>query len=112
MTETAEKTSDIPGDLPDWPRQQLRGHALEGYRYTSKEFADKEWDGIWTRVWLLLGRESEMPNPGDWKQEEVGRESILMVRQDDGSIKAYYNICQHRGQRLVGRNSLNGRRKT
>ena len=101
MTDTAEQTSDIPGDLPDWPQQKVRGHALEGYRYTSKEFADKEWDGIWTRVWLLLGRESEMPNPGDWQQEEVGRESILMVRQDDGSIKAYYNICQHRGQRLV-----------
>ena len=61
MTDTAEQTSDIPGDLPDWPRQKVRGHALEGYRYTSKEFADKEWDGIWTRVWLLLGRESEMP---------------------------------------------------
>ena len=91
----------IPGDLPDWPQQSLRGHKLEGYRYTSSEFAEQEWETIWTRVWLLLGREDEMPNPGDWQQEEVGRESILMVRQTDGSIKAFYNVCQHRGQRLV-----------
>lgn len=57
---------------------------------------------MWTKVWLLLGRESEMPNPGDWQKEDVGPESILMVRQEDMSIKAFYNVCQHRGNRLVG----------
>lgn len=56
---------------------------------------------MWTKVWLLLGRESEMPEPGDWQREDVGPESILMVRQDDKSIKAFYNVCQHRGNRLV-----------
>ncbi len=96
-----EKGPELPGDLPDWPQQSLRGHALEGYRYTSAEFAAQEWKHIWTKVWLLLGREDEMPKPGDWQQEEVGRESILMVRQQDGSIKAFYNVCQHRGHRLV-----------
>ena len=53
------------------------------------------------RVWLLLGRESELPNPGDWQREEVGAESILMVRQKDGGVKAFYNVCQHRGNPLV-----------
>ena len=102
MKSSTEKvTHAMPGDLPDWPTQSLRGHKLDGYRYTSAEFAQREWDSIWTRVWLLLGREDEMPNPGDWQQEEVGAESILMVRQADGSIKAFYNVCQHRGQRLV-----------
>lgn len=87
--------------LPDWPRQVLRGHALEGRRYTSREFFEKEWEGMWTKVWLLLGREQEMPNPGDWQREDVGPESFLMVRQEDDSIKAFYNICQHRGNQLV-----------
>lgn len=91
----------LPCDLPEWPQQSLRGHSLEGYRYTSRDFAELEWQNIWTKVWLLLGREDEMPNPGDWQQEEVGRESILMVRQVGGAIKAFYNVCQHRGQRLV-----------
>ena len=84
-----------------WPEQKLRGHRIPGSRYTSKEFAQKEWDGMWTKVWLLLGRESEMPNFGDWQMEEVGAESILMVRQKDGSVKAFYNVCQHRGNPLV-----------
>ncbi len=96
-----ETRQELPSDLPDWPQQSLRGHALDGYRYTSAEFAEQEWEHIWTKVWLLLGREDEMPKPGDWQQEEVGRESILMVRQKDGSMKAFYNVCQHRGHRLV-----------
>ena len=98
---TQQHTGPVPPDVPDWPRQALRGHRLEGYRYTSAEFAGQEWENVWTRVWLLLGREDEIPNPGDWQMEEVGSESILMVRQPDGSIKAFYNVCQHRGQRLV-----------
>ncbi len=87
--------------LPSWPQQKLRGHRLEGYRYTSRDFADTEFEHMWTRVWLLLGRESEMPQPGDWQREDVGRESILMVRQQDSTIKAFYNVCQHRGNQLV-----------
>ena len=88
-------------EIPDWPAQKSRGNRSEGSRYTSAEFFAREWEGMWTKVWLLLGRESEMPNPGDWQREDVGPESILMVRQSDGSIKAFYNVCQHRGNQLV-----------
>ncbi len=91
----------MSNELPDWPVQTLRGHPIEGSRYTSAEFFAKEWEQMWTRVWLLLGRESELPEPGDWQREDVGPESIVMVRQNDGSIKAFYNVCQHRGNRLV-----------
>jgi phenylpropionate dioxygenase-like ring-hydroxylating dioxygenase large terminal subunit len=88
-------------EIDSWPEQHLRGHKIEGSRYTSREFMEREWEGMWTRVWLLLGRESELPNPGDWQREEVGAESILMVRQKDGGVKAFYNVCQHRGNPLV-----------
>ena len=96
-----EPIDGIPSDLPDWPVEDVPAHKLDGYRYTSREFMEQEWEHMWTKVWLLLGREDEIPNPGDWQAEDVGRESILMVRQKDGSIKAFYNVCQHRGQRLV-----------
>ena len=87
--------------LDSWPEQSIRGHSIPGSRYTCRDFMEKEWEGMWTRVWLLLGRESELPEPGDWQMEPVGREEILMVRQQDGSIKAFYNVCQHRGNPLV-----------
>ncbi|MDA0978447.1 MAG: aromatic ring-hydroxylating dioxygenase subunit alpha [Proteobacteria bacterium] len=87
--------------IDDWSDQVTRGHMIEGYRYTSKEFFAKEWEGMWTKTWLLLGREAELPNHGDWQMEEVGPEEILMARQKDGSVKAFYNVCQHRGNPLV-----------
>ena len=87
--------------LDTWPEQSIRGHSISGSRYTSRDFMEQEWEGMWTRVWLLLGRESELREPGDWQMEPVGREEILMVRQQDGSIKAFYNVCQHRGNPLV-----------
>ena len=91
----------ISTQIQAYPEQQTRGSRLEGYRYTSREFLAQEWEGMWTRVWLLLGRESELPEPGDWQMEPVGPEEILMVRQADGSVKAFYNVCQHRANPLV-----------
>ncbi len=90
-----------PDIIASWPEQTLRGHRIPGDRYTSKAFADEEFEQMWTKVWLLLGRESELPNPGDWQREDVGPESFLMVRQKDNSVKAFYNVCQHRGNPLV-----------
>ncbi len=88
-------------EIESWPEQRTRGHRIPGHRYTSPAFFEQEWEHMWTRVWLLLGRESQLPNPGDWQMEEVGPEAILMVRQKDGSVKAFYNVCQHRGNPLV-----------
>ncbi len=96
--------------LPDWPAPKLRGNRLPGHRYTSRAFFEQEWERMWTRVWLLLGRESEIPEAGDWQREDVGPESFLMVRQADGGIKAYYNVCQHRGARLVTEEKGHARR--
>jgi len=84
-----------------YPEQETRGSLLEGSRYTSIDFFRQEWEGMWTKVWLLLGRESQLPNSGDWQMEPVGPEEILMVRQADGTVKAFYNVCQHRGNPLV-----------
>jgi phenylpropionate dioxygenase-like ring-hydroxylating dioxygenase large terminal subunit len=42
-----------------------------------------------------------MAEPGDFQVEDVGPESFVMIRQDDGSIRAFYNVCQHRGSRLL-----------
>jgi phenylpropionate dioxygenase-like ring-hydroxylating dioxygenase large terminal subunit len=69
-------------------------------RYTSPEFAALEWERMWTRVWLLAGRASDIPEPGDYFTFEIGPESILVIRQPDGGLAARYNVCMHRGNRL------------
>lgn len=49
-------------------------------RYTSADFARREWEGMWTKVWLMAGRESDVPNPGDYFTFEIGPESIQIGR--------------------------------
>jgi phenylpropionate dioxygenase-like ring-hydroxylating dioxygenase large terminal subunit len=95
------ETSIDPSPNGHWDQPPVDRHGLDGRRYTSAEFFADEWEGMWTKVWLLLGRESAMSEPGSFQVEEVGPESIIMVRQDDGSIRAFYNVCQHRGSRLM-----------
>ena len=41
-------------ELPDWPEQELRGHRIEGYRYTSKEIMDLEMEHMWHKIWICL----------------------------------------------------------
>lgn len=79
----------------------LRGDPITGERYYSREFAQAEWDHMWTKVWNIAGRESELEQPGDYIVHDLGQESVLAVRQSDGSVRAFYNVCPHRGNRLV-----------
>jgi phenylpropionate dioxygenase-like ring-hydroxylating dioxygenase large terminal subunit len=72
-------------------------------RYYDRGFMQLEWDRLWTRVWLIAGIETDIPDPGDYTVFRVGRESILVVRQPDGSVRAMYNVCAHRGN-LIARN--------
>jgi len=69
-------------------------------RYTSADFMQLEWDRLWTKVWLLGGLESDLAEPGDYVCTSIGRESVLIVRQRDGGVRAFYNVCLHRGNRL------------
>ncbi len=69
-------------------------------RYTSAAFMRLEWERMWTRVWLLAGREADVAAPGDKVTFEVGPESILVARDRAGRIGAHHNVCLHRGNRL------------
>jgi phenylpropionate dioxygenase-like ring-hydroxylating dioxygenase large terminal subunit len=66
----------------------------------SAEFHRLEMERLWPRAWQIACREEEIPNPGDYVNYEIGKESILVIRNAAGSIKAFYNVCPHRGRRL------------
>jgi phenylpropionate dioxygenase-like ring-hydroxylating dioxygenase large terminal subunit len=80
---------------------QLGYDIIPAARYTSADFMAREWETVWSKVWLLAGRECDIPEPGDYICTNIGPESVLIVRQDDGSVRAFYNVCQHRGNRLA-----------
>ena len=70
------------------------------YRYTSPEFFELEMQKIWRKVWQFACRDEHVREPGDYYVYDIGRYSIVIVRQDDGGLKAYHNSCLHRGTKL------------
>ena len=53
----------------------------DGTRYWSRDFAEREWEHMWTKVWLIGGMVNEVPKVGDYITFEIGPESILLVRR-------------------------------
>ena len=70
-------------------------------RYFNPAYVDLEWDKIWSKVWMCAGRLSDIPEKGSWLRFDFGRESFIVSRASDTEIAAFYNVCQHRGNRLV-----------
>lgn len=69
-------------------------------RYTSAAFAERERDLLWPHVWQFAAREEDLPDPGDYIVYENAGRSYLVVRQPDGDIRAFHNVCLHRGRKL------------
>jgi len=84
------------------PEPDLGSELIAKERYTSPEFMKLEWDRMWTKVWNMAGREQDVANPGDYFTTELGNESFIIVREHEGpgGIKAYFNVCLHRGNQL------------
>jgi phenylpropionate dioxygenase-like ring-hydroxylating dioxygenase large terminal subunit len=88
-------------DTTKAPEPEIRPAPIAAERYTSSEFAHLEWERMWTRVWNIAGLESEIAKPGQFLTCELGPESLLFCRTEQGDVRGYYNVCQHRGNRLV-----------
>ena len=69
-------------------------------RYFAPEFMRLEWERLWPRVWLLAGVTPDVKEPGDYIVFKHGHEEFIIVRQEDDSIKAFYNVCPHRANRV------------
>lgn len=72
-------------------------------RYYTAAYKAKEWERLWTRVWTIAGLVSDIPDVGDFLTYDLLHESFVIVRTGAGpsDIRAWYNVCGHRGNRLV-----------
>ncbi len=90
--------------VPDFLRQEnyhyMGSEPLKAERYTSPEFFRRELDKMWPRVWQFAAREEDLPEPGDFALYENAGRSYLVTRQPDGSVRAFHNVCLHRGRKL------------
>ena len=70
-------------------------------RYHDPNYARAEWEKMWCRTWLLAGPTCDIREAGDYFRFDVGPESFIIVRGTDGDVNAHYNVCPHRGNRIV-----------
>ncbi|MEX1217202.1 MAG: aromatic ring-hydroxylating dioxygenase subunit alpha [Acidimicrobiales bacterium] len=69
-------------------------------RYYSTAFADRETDYMWPRVWQLATSIDAVSEPGDWIEFSVGALSAIVLRDQEGTLRAFQNVCMHRGVEL------------
>ena len=70
-------------------------------RYTDPAFHALEHEQLFKRVWLYAAHDSELATPGSYKLADIAGAPILLVRGDDGEVRAFYNACRHRGAPVV-----------
>lgn len=91
---------------------QRPGWSLEQRFYTDPEIYRLELDNIVMRNWILAGHQSEVAEPGDFKVLNVANESAIIVRGQDGRIRAFANVCRHRGSLVCLEKAGNARKFT
>ena len=74
---------------------------LPGKYYHDPAIYELELENISSRMWVCVGRaETLPPKPGAYQVVTIGRESVIIVRNRDGVLQAFLNVCRHRGSRL------------
>jgi glycine betaine catabolism A len=88
-------------DIESLVERRAQGYTLETPFYTSQEVFDLDIKAIFAKHWLFAAAEAEFPEPGDFVTIDLGPYSVVLVRDDDENVRAFRNVCRHRGSRLV-----------
>ena len=94
-----------PETVHELIRRQPPGHALLQPFYTSPEIYRLDVERVLMGHWICIGHESSIASPGDYFLFELDRESVIIVRGQDGTVRALVNVCRHRGSRLCSQPS-------
>ena len=76
------------------------GYNLDAPFYTAAEIHELDMEVIFGRHWIYVGVEPDIPEPGDYFTVKLGRASVVVVRDDDMTVRAFHNVCRHRGAQL------------
>jgi Rieske 2Fe-2S family protein len=84
------------------PEISASDNTLPARYYTDPDFFRIELERVYCDMWLCAGRTEDLTVPGDYFVREIGPESIIILRDDRGELRSFYNVCRHRGTRLCG----------
>lgn len=82
------------------PSLDRQAKTLDAESYTSPSVFERERAAIFSREWICVGRAENAAHAGDFFTAEVDRESLIVVRGRDGELRAFYNVCRHRGTKM------------
>ncbi|MFZ1024129.1 MAG: aromatic ring-hydroxylating dioxygenase subunit alpha [Thermoplasmata archaeon] len=83
------------------PTAHLSQHTPDGRNYWDPTIFQAELDRFFYPSWLLMGRDDQIPNPGDFVTRQLGPENVFFIRDRAGEVHGFYNVCRHRGTRLL-----------
>lgn len=91
----------IMSDADSLARNRVPGLALEAPFYTSPEIFDHDLEAVFATSWIFVASTAELPEPGDYITIDIGRSSVIVIRDDEEEVRAHHNVCRHRGARLL-----------
>ena len=92
---------NAPAALTEASYEFLGDEDIPYERYTSEAFFEREIDTVWRKTWQWACREEHIPKKGDYYTYDVGPYSVVVVRGEEDSIKAFVNACPHRGMQFT-----------
>lgn len=87
-----------------------RSFTLPSRYYHDPDIHRRELTRIFHRSWCYVGHAGQLARPGDFRVDRIADQCIFLVRVDGGAIKAYFNVCQHRGHRLLDGDGNTGKK--
>ncbi|MFO1081051.1 MAG: aromatic ring-hydroxylating dioxygenase subunit alpha [Reyranellaceae bacterium] len=92
-----DHVSDLGPSTDATRRELIRARHLPGGIYSSKEIYEQELQRYFFRDWLFMGRVEQFANPGDYEARRILGRPIVIARDQEGQLGAFYNMCRHRG---------------
>jgi Rieske 2Fe-2S family protein len=90
-----------PDEVAATRRPTLEAHTLPARVHLDPAVFEYEMEAWYRRCWLMVGREEDLPETGSFLRADLFGEDVVLVRGNDQQIRAFYNVCRHRGATLV-----------
>jgi Rieske 2Fe-2S family protein len=86
--------------MPKTSESKSVATTLPARYYTDHHVFDEELERFFCQTWVCAGRVNQIPLPGDYFVRDVAGESVIITRDGSGSLRAFFNVCRHRGTRI------------
>jgi Rieske 2Fe-2S family protein len=92
-----DTATHLPSTVRDLIKRQPSAHSLLQEFYSDEEVYRFDLERVWRKGWLFAGHSCEIPTAGDYITLEIDKDSLIVLRGDDGAAHALHNVCRHRG---------------